>query len=122
MDYLYHDVPIGYEDVGENGEDGNIAYKTMTVSGLVAVSDDFTALSAGVDGWSWDFNAGQYFTYIFTGLKAPDTAVESLKSESITGYKVFNLQGVKVMDTKNAESLNTLRPGIYIINGKKVVI
>ena len=59
-EYLYHKIPIGYEDVGENGEDGDIAYKTMTVTGLVAVSDDFTTLSGGVDGLSWDYQAGDY--------------------------------------------------------------
>ncbi|MCH5234976.1 MAG: hypothetical protein J1E16_06750 [Muribaculaceae bacterium] len=121
MEYLYHKVPIGYEDATEE-EDGNIAYKQMTVTGLVAVSDDFTTLSGGVDGWSWDYDAGNYFTYIFTNMTTPDTGVENIKINPNTGLKVYNLQGVKVLETKDAASLKALAPGIYIINGKKVII
>lgn len=38
------------------------------------------------------------------------------------GFTVFNLQGVKVLDTDNASDLNQLQPGLYIVNGKKVVL
>lgn len=36
--------------------------------------------------------------------------------------RVFNLQGVQVLRTQNASDLNVLEPGLYIINGKKVVV
>ena len=36
--------------------------------------------------------------------------------------KVYNLNGVLVLDTENAADLNQLENGIYIINGKKVMI
>lgn len=35
-------------------------------------------------------------------------------------YRVFNVQGVKVLETKDASLINSLEPGIYIVNGKKV--
>lgn len=37
-------------------------------------------------------------------------------------YKVYNLNGVNVLNTDKADMLNTLPKGIYIVNGKKVVI
>ena len=37
-------------------------------------------------------------------------------------YRVYNLQGVNVLNTPNASELNNLAHGIYLVNGKKVVI
>lgn len=35
---------------------------------------------------------------------------------------VYNLTGTLVLKTRNKEALNSLLPGLYIINGKKVMI
>lgn len=49
--------------------------------------------------------------------------VESLIGENEAGiYKAYNLNGVKVMETKDAGEINNLPKGIYIVNGKKVVV
>ena len=37
-------------------------------------------------------------------------------------YRVYNLQGVNVLNTRDASDLGMLENGLYIINGKKVVI
>ena len=37
-------------------------------------------------------------------------------------YRVYNLQGVNVLNTTDALEINNLQPGIYIVNGKKVKI
>lgn len=44
--------------------------------------------------------------------------VESLISDMEAGMKVYNLQGVKM----NVNSLNELGSGIYVVNGKKVMV
>ncbi len=36
-------------------------------------------------------------------------------------YMVFNLNGVKVLDTTDADALKALK-GLYIVNGVKVVL
>lgn len=115
-EYLRHDVPIGYDSKGD------LIYKDMVVTGLVAVSDDFTALSGGVNAWSWDLDYGDYYTYIFTNMVAPDAGIENIEGEAASSYKVFNLQGVKIMETKDLNRVNSLPKGIYIINGKKELI
>lgn len=49
--------------------------------------------------------------------------VESLIGENEAAiYKAYNLNGVKVMETKDAGEINNLPKGIYIVNGKKVVV
>ena len=54
---------------------------------------------------------------------ATEAGVESIVSEPKDGiYKVFNLQGVKVLETKDASAVSGLSKGIYIINGKKVLV
>lgn len=61
-------------------------------------------------------------------LNSAKTILSNAGVESITDngapelFKVYNPQGVKVMETKEASSINDLPKGIYIINGKKVLI
>ena len=48
--------------------------------------------------------------------------VEGIMAEPVNGlYRVYNPQGIKVLETKDATLVNSLPKGIYIINGKKVV-
>lgn len=49
-----------------------------------------------------------------------DSGIESLQAED-GGFMIYNLQGVKVLDTKNANDFNSLPKGLYIVNGKKVM-
>lgn len=117
-EYLCQEVIVG-------DEDGTLIYEPQSVSGLVAVSDDFTAMSGGVDAWSWDLYEGDYYTYFITGMTPPDPAGvdKLLGDEGETGIlKVYNLQGIKVMETENPDALNSLTKGIYIINGRKVAL
>ena len=48
----------------------------------------------------------------------PEAGVESLFNDVNTVNKVYNLQGVKI----NVKDLNDLNNGLYIINGKKVLV
>lgn len=49
--------------------------------------------------------------------------IENLSTTQNDGIlRVYNLQGVNVMNATDSKSLNSLEPGIYIVNGKKVAI
>lgn len=51
-----------------------------------------------------------------------EAGIDSLVDSPETGvYKVFNLQGVKVLETQEIGILDQLSKGIYIINGKKIL-
>lgn len=50
-------------------------------------------------------------------------SIEGINPEALEGvYNVFNLQGIKVLNTKQKADLSNLTPGVYIINGQKAVI
>lgn len=58
-------------------------------------------------------------------LKAIDynnlvSGVESVSMESNQGYTVYSMSGVKLLS--NVASIDALKKGMYIINGKKTVI
>lgn len=66
------------------------------------------------------FNAAQ--TYTFEIMDGTTTDVKGLNAEEFDGvYRVYNLQGVKVMETTDAAALRNLN-GLYIINGKKAIL
>ena len=49
--------------------------------------------------------------------------VENIFSDDSDGiYRVYNTQGVKVLETEEKSELNILPKGIYILNGKKIAI
>ena len=48
------------------------------------------------------------------------TGIDQIVNGGAQTYDVYTLQGVQVL--KGAASLNGLQKGIYIVNGKKVVI
>lgn len=51
-------------------------------------------------------------------------AVDEIQKGSFNDgiLRVYNLQGVNVMNAKDSSALKSLAPGIYIINGKKVAL
>lgn len=48
------------------------------------------------------------------------TGIDQMENNGVQAYDVYTLQGIQVL--KGASSLNGLQKGIYIVNGKKVVI
>lgn len=42
--------------------------------------------------------------------------------EAQGGYKVYSIDGVNVLNTESKDAVNNLAPGLYIINGKKVLV
>ena len=61
--------------------------------------------------------------YFNTGTSMDNIIVSVASIEAEEGhYRVVNLQGIVVMDTDNRSDLNNLPKGLYIVNGKKVVL
>ena len=95
-------------------------------TGVVCMSNDRSVVSGALvpdqlADYDYEFSDFYYSTY-FIQLE-PAGGVESLLSASDNGvYKVYNLNGVKVLETKDASEINSLQKGIYIVNGKKVAL
>lgn len=95
-------------------------YTMATITGLVSANKDLTTIFGGVL-YSALGNNMMMISYIMGGLPAGVKEIESAPLEE-NSYDVYNLQGVKVMTAKDKSSLQTLPSGIYVVNGKKVML
>lgn len=66
-------------------------------------------------------NAAQYYVTDFD-YGHPATGIGSIVAPAEDGYTVYNLQGICVMKTADADDLNRLPAGLYIINGRKHIV
>lgn len=61
--------------------------------------------------------------YNFTVVVSKTNGVGSLYGVDAEGrVKVYNLQGILLLDTDDAANVKALAPGLYIVNGKKVLV
>lgn len=124
-DYLRAEYPEEVEWIEENFPYG---------TGLVLMNEDKTVFSGALTpdqfiDYDWDRDY-YYHTYLIGAsnisneeeLPKDDAGVESLVVPGDGVYRVYNLQGVKVMETEDAGALNSLAKGIYIVNGAKIVL
>lgn len=111
-DFLQREVIVNTD------ENGVPVYDDVLVSGYVSMSDDFSVVIGGVEGYTFNY-IYDYFTYVYPSSAA---GVESVADSAPEGYKVFNLNGVNILNTQNKEDLKNLPKGIYIVNGKKTAI
>lgn len=91
-------------------------------TGMAFTNPDFSLLAFAVeDDWNWETSGVITYGYIFS-LDAMGS-VESIMDQPSDGvFRVFNLQGLKVLETKNPAEINDLPKGIYVVNGKKISI
>lgn len=97
-------------------------------SGVVCMSADKEVITGAlVPDQLANYDGGgsfYYSSYAFSKTKELYVAgIESIVAENVDGiYKVYNLQGVKMLETKDATELYSLPKGIYVINGKKIAL
>lgn len=97
-----------YADI-EDLEDG--IYTLSMPEGL------FLLNVSGITYLSSEYNSDEII------IGSGESVVNQLKPEaSVEGYVVYNLKGVKVLESNDGSALSGLAAGIYIINGKKVMI
>ncbi|MCH5233815.1 MAG: hypothetical protein J1E16_00855 [Muribaculaceae bacterium] len=94
-------------------------------TGVVLMSEDKKIITGALvpdqlADFDYDNSPFFYSTYF---INLNDTgSVESLVSDPENGvYTVYGLNGIKVMETKDATELNKLDKGIYIVNGNKII-
>lgn len=100
-------------------EDGFVVEVAATQS---SESVKVTAPAENSTVWTVNILSGAPET-IFLNVTVSDLEVLGvLAIDGDNDYKVYNLQGVRVLESKDASGLDRLPAGIYIINGKKVMI
>ena len=97
--------------------------ENLNASGLVSIDNDMTVFAGGCLFYQLnDYNEDIYYTsYIYIDEEGAGVA-ENLVENNDGIYTVYNLQGVKVLQTEDAAAVNALPKGIYIVNGKKIAI
>lgn len=111
-DNLTGDVIIGYESDGVTP----IFKRNVTFTGQASFSDDTTIMASGVDGYV--LSKDMYFTYILDDITSDVKKIEAdLVNDGL--ITIYNLQGVRVLSTKNPSDINSLMKGIYIVVSDK---
>lgn len=127
--YLY------YEDANGN-RTAQLSYiydNTNTANGLVYNAENYNADNTYPNGKYVFVLPARSFNYSFNGTSTPCEAQEYTftvdpiavgvdKVEAEDTFTVFTLTGVCMMRNANADALNTLPAGFYIINGKKACV
>lgn len=104
-----HGLP-GYVYVSVNGfEIPSGEYTLMVPEGLFILTDEY-----------YNTTLSQLFTAEVDVVGS--AGVEMTTADKNGVVRVYNLQGVKVMETMDASDVNNLGAGLYIVNGKKVLI
>lgn len=106
--------------IGTNGQDTTLAspgsFLLVTIPASTFGDEAFSKGEVeSVTNTEWGF---------MYQIPADDPSVDStVKVEAAAeGVTVYNLQGVLVLKSDDAAVLNTLESGLYIVNGKKVII
>ena len=103
--------------------DENDTTVVMNVSSLVKENGQYEiVLPDGAfligEGEEMSLSQEAVFTYIVTDYSGIDSVVVPQDGR----YMVYDLNGMLVLDTDSASALRTLAPGLYVINGRKVVL
>lgn len=95
--------------------------------GIISASDDLTVIAGGVDRLHMNDDNDELFpestilSYVLPLIK--EAGIESIEIPDSDGiFKVYNLLGVKVLETKDKSEIQNLNKGIYIVNGKKIAL
>lgn len=85
-------------------------------TGVVSINDAMTVFSGGlIPDQRSDYNENDYYYYTYF-IQLENAGIEKIEAQETSGEEViYNLQGLRV------KKENTV-PGIYIINGKKVMV
>lgn len=115
--------PIEFSNCKEDSTDPieNELQRALVVT--TPITENGTYILEVEDGFFEDRNGnpvkGMKLKYIIgDGI----SGIDDIIVEGETSWTVYNVAGVKVLETVNAEELNKLSGGIYIINGNKILV
>lgn len=113
-------IPFTFTNFKEDG-----SHTELNQGGLLLeapITKNGTYILEIADGYFVDRNSKEINGIKLKYIVENETGIEDIIAEGETSWVVYNITGVKVLDTDNAEDLNTLSKGIYIINNRKVIV
>lgn len=98
------------------------AYSPVTYSTSIPVSRNWKLNNCYVVAMLLNSQGNVVNSAKVDSIENAAAGVEGIAGDVEESFKVFNLQGVKVLETKDASAVKALPAGIYIVNGKKTYI
>lgn len=113
-------IPFTFTNLKEDGthvaqEQGGLLLDTP-------VTENSTYILEIADGYFVDRNSKEIKGITLRYIVENETGIEDIVADGNNGWVIYNTCGIKVLDTTDADRLNTLPSGIYIVNGVKVII
>ncbi|MBO5665736.1 MAG: chitobiase/beta-hexosaminidase C-terminal domain-containing protein, partial [Bacteroidaceae bacterium] len=113
-------IPFTFTSLKEDG-----TYTEQNQGGLLLdtpVTKNGTYILEIADGYFVDRNTKEMKGITLKYIVENETGIEEIIANGENGWVVYNINGIKVLETKDASKVSTLPSGIYIVNGVKTII
>lgn len=98
---------------------------TVLEGTIVSIAVDQEKAEVTVDGEKANIDEnGNYVVEVTKDTEiaiSEPSGIENINIEKITNSNVYNMQGILIIKNANAEQIDALPAGFYIVNGKKVI-
>lgn len=110
----------------KDAENTSVTLNTMSVEPSAEPFElvvTYTPTAEGKGTQMFDITTDQIKTVAVLVVNfSTDTSIAIVPADADGYYRVYNTNGVMLLETRDASRLAELTPGLYIINGKKVII
>lgn len=90
--------------------------KEITAAGIYTLVIPANRFTFGEEGDTYD--SGHTFTYTVDGSL---DGINAINADASGNYSVYNAAGQRIMSVDSKSALNSLKAGLYIVNGKKII-
>ena len=98
---------------------------TVLEGTIVSIAVDQEKAEVTVDGEKANIDEnGNYVVEVTKDTEiaiSEPSGIENINIEKIANSNVYNMQGILIIKNANAEQIDALPAGFYIVNGKKVI-
>lgn len=109
------------ENIATVDADGNVtpvAKGQAIITATVTSGEAISANILSVDRRGNSRNSGAFTTQMYNG----SVGIDNIINDSAISGDIYNLQGICLKRNATEEDVKALHPGVYIINGKKVLV
>lgn len=114
-------IAVEYTTMKEDGS-GHVGMMEAALKVAEPITANGTYILEVPTGYFKDANGKDIAGVTLKYTVKNDTAIEDIIAGDSNSWTVYSTTGVKILETKEATGLGALKPGIYIINAKKVLV
>lgn len=114
-------IAVEFTTMKEDGT-GHVGQMEAALKVVEPITANGTYILEVPTGYFRDANSKDIEGVTLKYIVENETAIEEIIAEGENGWTVYNTAGIKVLETTEADRLEQLPDGIYIINGKKALV